>query len=295
MKKTVVLISKYNNYLESVKYSFKNVIELDGEVSLEERDKLINEIEKFDNVILIDYIYVYRYLLQNVEKNYKWIITFDISCLSMLGNKLAYKTLMEYYDRKLVNEIAVLDDNLYELLKKSKYNVSKISFDINKKFKKVKNDSVGVIGHDYDPLDNYYNVLTAVKLANVKVNYAGKTNATKNFIDFFDMNSSSKENDYDVIKSSSLVVAASFANLNIENILIAMDNGVIAIVGNTSLFDKYKKLKNYLVLNSDDDVNEISLKLSEAKKHSKEIFEEYKRFRKEFSNESLKQIKSFIA
>ena len=294
MKKTVVLISNYNNYLNSVKCSFKNVIELKGELTVEERDALVSKLEKYDQIILVDYIYVYRYLLQNMDKEFKWIITYDISSLTMFGNKQAYQALMEYYDRRLVKKVAVMDYDFYELLKKSKFNVSKISFDINSKFKKSKGNNIGIVGYDYNPLDNYYNVFTAIKLNDQHVNLCGKTNATKEFVKFFEMKYDFKENDLEVIKSSNVILECSFATLNIQNVLIAMDNGILSIVGNTDIFDKYKTLKQYLVLNSDDNVNEIANKIKAALNHSKEIFAEYKKFRKEYKENSLKQIKEFV-
>ena len=294
MKKTVVLISKNNGYLNSVKYSFKNVIELKETLNSEERDELVKKIEKYDRIILVDYLFVFRYLMQNMDKEFKWILTYDISSLPLINEKLSYKALMEYYDRKLVSEIACLDNDFYELLKKAKYKVSKIDLDVNVKFKKKKNDEVGIVGIDYNPLDNYYNELTAIKLNNQFVNLSGRTNATKEFVKFFEMKYSFKENDLEVIKSSNIILECSFAKLNIEKVLIAMDNGVLAIVGNTSIFDKYKTLKKYLVLNSDDDVNEIALKIKEAKEHSKEILEEYKKFRKDYRTNCFKSIDELL-
>ena len=295
MKKTVVLVSKYNDYLESVKYSFKNVIELDGEVSVEDRDKLINEVEKYDSVILVDYLFVYRYLLQNIEKNYKWIITFDISCLSMIENRIAYKALMEFYDRRFVSEIVCIDEGFYNLLKNAGYKVKKLKLDINQKFKVKKNNNIGIVGNDWNPLDNYYNELTCIKLVNCdNVILSGKTNATKEFINFFNLNCINKANDLEVIKSCNIILECSFANLNLEKILIALDNGVIPIVGNTTLFDKYKVLKKYLVLESDDDVNEIVNKINIAKNNRKEIFEEYKKYRFKYREECKKSIKDLL-
>ena len=294
MKKTVVLISKNNGYLNSVKYSFKNVIELKETLNSEERDELVKKIEKYDRIILVDYLFVFRYLMQNMDKEFKWILTYDISSLPLINEKLSYKALMEYYDRKLVGEIACLDNDFYELLKKAKYKVSKIDLDVNVKFKKKKNDEVGIVGIDYNPLDNYYNELTAIKLNNQFVNLSGRTNATKEFVKFFEMKYSFKENDLEVIKSSNIILECSFAKLNIEKVLIAMDNGVLAIVGNTSIFDKYKTLKKYLVLNSDDDVNEIAQKINEAKDHSKEILEEYKKFRKDYRTNCFKSIDELL-
>lgn len=293
MKKTIVLVSKCNDYLDSIKYSFKNVIELDGTSTIDERENLVKEINKYDCVILVDYLFVYRYLLQNVDKEYKWLLTYDISSLSTINNKLAYKALKEYCDRRLVSNIFCLDNNLYDLLKKAKFKVFKTCLDIHVKFKKTKNKAIGVVGVDYEPLDNYYNALTAIKLLDYKVNLCGKTNATKEFVEFFKMKHEFKENTFEVIKSSSLILECFFANLDIEKILIAMDNGVLAIVGNTDIFDRYKTLKKYLVLNSDDDVNEIAHRINEAMENSEEIFEEYKKFRNDYRkdyNKSIEQI-----
>lgn len=295
MKKTVVLISKNNGYLNSIKYSFKNVIELDETLTIEQRDDLVNKVKKYERIIFVDYLFVFRYLMQNLKKEYKWIVTYDISSLSLLDEKLAFKALMEYYDIKLINEIACLDDDFYEVLKKAKYSIKKIKLDVNIKFKVKKGNKIGIVGIDYNPLDNYYNELTALKLTDYDlVNLSGRTDATKNFVNFFDMKYEFKDNDLEVIKSSNYILACSFAKLNLEKILIALDNGVLPIVGNTSIFDNYKTLKKYLVLESDDNVNEISSKLKSLKEHKDEILEEYKKFRKDYRTECFKTIDELL-
>ena len=295
MKKTVVLISKNNGYLNSIKYSFKNVIELDETLTIEQRDDLVNKVKKYERIIFVDYLFVFRYLMQNLKKEYKWIVTYDISSLSLLDEKLAFKALMEYYDIKLINEIACLDDDFYEVLKKAKYSVRKIKLDVNIRFKVKKGNKIGIVGIDYNPLDNYYNELTALKLTDYDlVNLSGRTDATKNFVNFFDMKYEFKDNDLEVIKSSNYILACSFAKLNLEKILIALDNGVLPIVGNTSVFNNYKYLKKYLVLESDDNVNEISSKLKSLKEHKDEILEEYKKFRKDYRTECFKTIDELL-
>lgn len=293
MKKTVVLISKRNNYLDSVKYSFKNVIELNDDITPKERDELVRKIDKYERVILVDYLYVFRYLMQNMDKEFDFIITYDVSNLSYVTGKWPYKTVQEYYDRKLINEIAFIDEDFYELFKKAGYRVNKIMLDVNIKLKNKNNNSIGIIGIDYNPLDNYYNALTAVKLVDYDfVNISGKTNATKEFVNFFNMNYKEYDSELELIENSSIVLYPAFANISIEKVLICLDNNIPILLGNTGVFDKYKMLKKYLVLESDDDVSEIATKINLIRENKKEIFEEYKKFRKEYKEKFKKIVKN---
>lgn len=294
MKKTVVLISNRNNYLNSIKYSFKNVIELNDDMSSNERDELVKQIEKYERIILVDYLFVFRYLMQNLNKEFDFLITYDIANLSYVTGKWPYKTMQEYYDRKLVNEVAFIDEDFYQVFKKAGYKTKQILLDVNLKFKKQNNNSIGIIGIDYNPLDNYYNALTAVKLISYDfVNISGKTNATKEFVGFFDMKYKEFDKELDVIKNSDIVLYPAFSTISIEKVLICMDNDIPILLGNTNIFDKYKTLKKYLVLESDDDVSEIANKINLIRENKKEIFDEYKNFRKKYQEEYKKLMEKF--
>ena len=74
-----------------------------------------------------------------------------------------------------------------------------------------------------------------------------------------------------------------------------MDRGIPCIVGNTDFFDKNEILKKYLVVTSDDDINEIRDKLLEVKKNKSLIMKEYKKFRKSYKEIALDSINKIKA
>ena len=71
-----------------------------------------------------------------------------------------------------------------------------------------------------------------------------------------------------------------------------MDRGIPCIVGNTDFFDKNEILKKYLVVKSDDDINEIKEKILLVKKNKSIIMKEYKEFRKKYKKEASLNLKT---
>ena len=70
--------------------------------------------------------------------------------------------------------------------------------------------------------------------------------------------------------------------------------GIPCVLGNTDIFDKYPKLKKFLVLKSDDDISEIANKIDSVKENREIIIKEYEKFRKKYSEESKKNIIKFL-
>lgn len=70
--------------------------------------------------------------------------------------------------------------------------------------------------------------------------------------------------------------------------------GIPCIVSNTDMFDGWDYLKEQVVLNSDDDINEIVQKIEMVQKNKKQILKEYEKYRKNYSDKSLKTISKLI-
>ena len=73
-----------------------------------------------------------------------------------------------------------------------------------------------------------------------------------------------------------------------------MDKGIPCVLGNTDIFDKYSKLKKFLVLESDDDINEIASKINLVKENRELIINEYDKFRKDYSLKSKNNIETLL-
>ena len=75
---------------------------------------------------------------------------------------------------------------------------------------------------------------------------------------------------------------------------MSMDAEIPCILGNTNLLDNDLELKKYLVLDSDDDVNEIKIKIEQSIKDKSKIIKLYNTWRKKYTTNSEKSIDSFI-
>ena len=60
------------------------------------------------------------------------------------------------------------------------------------------------------------------------------------------------------------------------------------------MFDNNQKLRKYLILESDDDINEIASKIKIIKSEKDKIISEYKKFREKYSSESKKSIEKLL-
>ena len=119
--------------------------------------------------------------------------------------------------------------------------------------------------------------------------------ATKHFIEFFDIKANIKETVYEVIENNYVNLYCNFTGNNMELILKSIDNEIPCLLGNTNIFNKYPTLQEYLVLKSDDDINEIANKIKQIKENKDKIIKELKSFRNEYTHKSKKQIKEFLS
>lgn len=284
---------------DSVEYSFENVFYLDYELTKEHADILVDFINnKAKSLILFDYDDFYRKVLPFIRKGkkVKWIYKNNVAEMTSGPVRATLTNLMEFYDRKIVDEIGCLDESTYEVLKNAGYNTKHILLDINPKAKKIKaSNSIGLIGNDYNPNHNTYNQLSALKLVDYRyVKIIKNMPATEHFIDFFNIKEKKVDSLDEVINDNFVNLYCNFTANDFELILKSMDKGIPCVLGNTDIFDKYPKLKKYLVLESDDDINEIASKINGAKEKKEDILKEYDKFRKKYSLDSKKTIEKFI-
>ncbi|MEI3499818.1 MAG: hypothetical protein V8Q71_05070 [Bacilli bacterium] len=169
-------------------------------------------------------------------------------------------------------------------------------FDINQKNKKVKIlNQIGIIGMDYDEISNFYNMLSACafyRFEEVKV--MNNMNSTIDFGKDFDLNIKKYESYNEILSGNKVNLYCPFSNLNTLIVLKSFDMGIPCIVSNTYMFDGWDYLKEQVVLNSDDDINEIVQKIEMVQKNKKQILKEYEKYRKNYSDKSLKTISKLI-
>ena len=296
----IVLLPKPDyDIKKGVEYSFKNVISSDE--LTDEHVKNIIEVINNKNVqlILLDYDEVYRKIIPYIRKNrkIKWVIKNGLAAMTDGAVRATFSNLMEFCDRNLISCIGCIDNGAYEVLKNAGFNTKRIILDIKEeKNKAKKSNSIGIIGNDYNPNHNTYNQLTAVTMVDYDyVKILKNMPATGDFIKFFDIKEQEVETYEELLKDNFINLYCNFTCTIDEVILTSMDNGVPCLLGNTDIFDNYKVLKQYLVLDSDDDVNEMAQKIEKVKKNSDKIMDEYKKFRKDYTKKSKESIEQFIS
>lgn len=296
----VLLPSCDNDIKDGVAYSFDNVYMIDDtykDEKIEEIIDFVNDVAK--SLVLFDYDEIYRKILPYIRKNKKirWVIKHNVSYMTQGSIRATYFNLMEFYDRNIVDVIGCLDRSTYDVLKNAGYNAKYINLDIKKLRKSNKNsNSIGLIGDDFNPNHNTYNELSSIKLIK-KYSYIKTVKympATEHFIDFFGIKDKKVSSYIEAMKDNCVNLYCNFTANNNELILKSMDMGIPCILGNTDIFDKYPKLKKYLVLKSDDDISEIANKIDNAKENREIIIKEYEKFRKKYSEESKKDIEKFL-
>ena len=299
-KEYVVLLPKCDyDIKESVEYSFKNIIYLDYDLTREDAQLLIDFINnESEQLILFDYDDFYRLVLPYIrkQKKVKWVFKNNLASLTDGCVRTTFSSIMEFYDRNIVNKIGCLDISTYEVLKKGGYNVEYIKLDIKRvTSKKIKSNSIGLIGNDYNPNHNIYNELTAIKMVDYDcIKMIRTMPATEHFINFFNIKEEKVNDIEEVISNNFINLYCNFTFTNNELILKSMDKGIPCLLGNTDIFDDYPKLKDILVLKSDDDVNEIAEKIRNIKKNNNDIIKEYDKFRKQYQKDSVKSIDKLL-
>ncbi len=295
----VLLPSVDYDIKDSVEFSFDNVIYLDFELSEDDANIIIEFVnDKGSKLIIFDWSEDYRLILPYISKKreIKWVYKNNLAGLTTGGVRATFTRIMEFYDRNIVKEIACLDKSTSIVLKKAGYKASHLLLDVKTKERKnKKSNSIGLIGDDYNPNHNTYNQLSALKL--VDYDYCKivlNMPATKHFIDFFEIKAKEVNSTFNALIDNDINLYCNFTFNNMELILKSLDLGIPCLLGNTDIFDDYPKLKQYLVLDSDDDIGEIADKIKNIRKNKDTILKEYEKYRKEYTKESKKLINTFL-
>ena len=301
-KKYLVLVpSMSKELLDSFEYTFGNTFLMKNNYS--DLDFFVDFINRnnFQQLILVDFQEEYDELLKRIngKHNIKFIYTKSLASLSDTIYYHNFQKIMNLHQKNKIDSIGFLDKNLYNIIKKTRKSIYHVILDINasKKedlAKKQQDKTIGILNSQKDPKHSYYNELSAIKLVDgysAKITKPNKV--TKEFLRLFDIGYQiTKEKN--IYSNNSVNLYINFTN-NIDTVFLqSMDQNVPCILGNTELLDDYKDLKKYLVVTSDDDINEISLKIKETIKNKNEILRLYKNFRTKYSIKSKESIEKFV-
>lgn len=296
----IVLLPGCNyNIRNSVEFSFENVVNIENtdESEIEKLIKFINKEVK--QLIIFNFDEIYRKILPYIKKSIivKCVYSYNLAKMTDGNIRAIFNNIMEFYDRKIIMKIGCTDFSTFNVLNNAKYNVEHVILDIkqpNKREQKKQSKTIGLLGNDYDPNHNTYNQLSAIKMVDYdKIKIIKNMPATEHFINFFNIKEQHVNSMEEVLKDNFVNLYANFTGTDYNLVLESMDVGIPCILGNTDFFDEYPELKEKLVLNSDDDISEISEKINNAKLNGDKIIELYKEFRKKYSENSKKSVIDF--
>lgn len=297
-KKYLVIVPKMSEeLLNHFEYTYGNALLMKND--LDELDffiKFINQ-NNFKQLIFVDFQLEYLELFDKLEEQHdiKFIFTKSLASLSDTFFYDVFKNIMKLYKKNQISSIGFLDRSLYNTLKNKYKNMHYILLDKEKK--ELKNNdknykTIGILNCQEDPKHSYYNELSAIKLLDdYMAKISNPSRICREFLKTFKIKHEVRK---DVINNNEVNLYINFTNNNNLIFLESMDNGIPCILGNTSLLDNDKKLKAYLVMKSDDDVNEIAEKIQIAIKNKNEILKLYSTFRKKYEKEVQECVTDFV-
>ena len=262
--KNIILTSKKDNYLNSYIKKYKEFVDINFLYIEDECDskKLVEKLKKFNTIYFVNFHDYYRKILPYIPFKIRCnsIISYEIGEFTNPNILYEYNSIVEFYDRLIFKEIFTISFELYNVLKNSKYNVKYIdvsfNYDIHKNIKY--NNVIGVISSDYNPNNNFYNILSALTMTNAtEIKLISHMPATKEFISRFNLPVKFCNNIDDVISDSTLNIYSNFTANNYELLYRSLDQNIPCIIGNidSNILKKYNK---NLILTSDDNVDELA-------------------------------------
>lgn len=300
-KKYLVIIPKgMKHYTDGIIYSFGNTIELENTKKDYEKTKEFIEKNNFKKIIFVNYQTNYEQLIYNIKDKYElsFIYTGTLGGLSNTKEYDNFNKIFKLSSSSNNTTIGVIDDGLYQTLKNKYKNVKHIILDldyINNQDETYKETSVGLLGEQDNPTNNFYNQLTALAIDKTYNAILYKINkVTKKFLKEFDIKYKSVKKEQDLIYNNLVNLYVNFTDTCNLLILKSMDNNVPCIVGNTTIFDTNEILKKHLVVESDDNSVEIIEKVKNINKNRTKILKEYKKFRKDYSTRSKESIENYL-
>lgn len=297
MKNYKVIISSKEDYYKSINYCFgkENIMQLESEEKITKISYMSSQLLKVQNVVFYTISDSNDILFNMLPRSIKKYIIFPYSVTELSDPKKMSELLLiiRYIDMKMLSGVYCIDYNTY-LLFKEQYQFKYIKLDITAKTDSNNNNSIGIIAKPNDYYSTIVNELSAITLTkNKEVRLMKPLKVVRSFAKRFGIKVRKEKLLEDTIRNNNINLYINFSSTCYTFILESMDMGIPCIVGNTDLFDDNKLLKEYLVMKSDDDINEMKERIELVTKDKKIILNEYQKFRKNYKKIANKSIEKF--
>jgi hypothetical protein len=223
------------------------------------------------------------------------------------------ESILDLCKRGIVSKIGFLKESMYEFYKNKGYNsyflkntVTSISYKKDSKLEennKNENIKIGLYSSGDRWEKNVYNQLSACAMVKDSVvDIIPNTKLAISFCELMNINQTnkcltsyvSKEKLFSKMKENDVNLYVTFSECAPMVPLESFALGVPCIIGDNTHYFKGTKLEEYLVVKSEDNIDEIYEKINLVIKNKKEIMELYNQWKNKYDEESKNSVISFL-
>ena len=257
-------------------------------------EKIARSIKQIDNTILVRIVIHGSNAL--LSEPYDWDV---------------FKTMLDLYNEKTVDQLGFVKKSLYEFYKAKGYNTFFLMNDVivedkEKYIKEKKNKSddklrIGFYASGDRWVKNSFNQITAASLFEnavvdaLPINYKTETLAKYYGVDLQGSKVNvTREEMYKKLASNDINLYVTFTECAPLIPLESFELGTICITGNNHHYFEGTELEKYLVVNRPDDIMAIYKQAKYALEHRDEIMKLYKSWKEKYSKEVEQNRKEFF-
>lgn len=211
--------------------------------------------------------------------------------------------LLRLSKENIIDKIGFLKKGQYEVYKNKKYNSSYIleNYKLDSKYE-IKSEKgkikIGIYPLNYTWDKNIFNQLSVGKfIDNSIINYNELDYKMTDFLKIMKINSKAqkinKQNIFNNILENDINISCSFTEYFHTIFFLSMELGVPCITGNNEDFLN-SELKEYLVVEAEDNPIKIAEKLNKCIQNKEKIMELYETWKKEYNKKAENSIKEFL-
>ena len=296
----LVIVPVKDKFLfEDIAFTLGNALLFENRV--EDTEFLVQFLKKntIGQLVFVDYYAEYDEIISTLvdEHSIKFVFTKSLGELSNEYVLNDFTKICEKYERGEVETVGFLDCYLYEAMRLRHHKVELVLLDtmMSKGVKKV-DETIGLLGVGNSDYRSFYNELSSMGfLPQYRVKLYYPVEEAVNFAKNYGIK-------YEAVEDLTELVSGNVCNLDVNfagglalNFMKSMDQGIPCVVGNNSfLTDEYPVMNEYLVVWSDDDINEIAEKVKSAINNKDKVLKEYKKFRAEYSEMTKGLTRKFL-